>query len=254
MAEDSNIGWTDHTINLFWGCAKVHTGCKNCYAEALSDTRLDNNLWGDDSPRKRIKSAFKDLDKFQVKAFKANKKVKVFCGSMMDIFEDNKILENPYLDYTDTSSLRNELFTRINNGRYDNIIFLFLTKRPSNILFTIPVEWASEPPKNVWFGTSLSNQETADRYVDELKALPNNNLFLSIEPQVDLIDNINLNRIAWVIQGGESGLNKREFKIEWAERIKDICESYRVPYFFKQIDGKQEIPTHLQIQNFPNFN
>ena len=65
MAENSKIEWTDHTINLWWGCTKVHEGCDNCYAENLSDTRYKNNLWGEGKARKRIKSAFKDLNKYQ---------------------------------------------------------------------------------------------------------------------------------------------------------------------------------------------
>jgi protein gp37 len=90
MAENSKIEWTDHTVNLWWGCSKVHTGCKNCYAEYLSDTRYKNNLWGEKTNRKRIKSAFKDLDSSQKNGNITGKKYKVFIGSMMDIFEDTE--------------------------------------------------------------------------------------------------------------------------------------------------------------------
>ena len=77
MAENSKIELTDHTVNLWWGCAKVHTGCKNCYAEHLSDTRYKNNLWGEKQPRKLIKSAFKDLNKYQRQAAKQGVKVRI---------------------------------------------------------------------------------------------------------------------------------------------------------------------------------
>ncbi len=250
MAENSKIEWTDHTLNLWWGCAKVHIGCKNCYAETWSN-RWGNDVWGEDKSRKRITSAFPDLKKYQNQAAKENKLVKVFCGSMMDIFEDEKPLSNPTRhdegwEINFTSALRHQLFEDISQGFYDNLIFLFLTKRPWNI----PLVGA---PKNVWFGTSISDQETADIYVDQLRRHKKANLFLSIEPQVGPINSLNLDGIKWVIQGGESGNKRRPFEIEWAETIRDISMGSNTPYFFKQIDKIRQIPEHLDIKEFPNF-
>ena len=104
MAENSKIEWTDHTVNLWWGCSKVHTGCKNCYAESLSH-RFGDDIWGEDKGRKAIKSAFKDLNKYQKQAKKENKLVKVFIGSMMDIFEESKELIKPTDEFKDTGDL-----------------------------------------------------------------------------------------------------------------------------------------------------
>lgn len=250
MAENSNIEWTDHTINLWWGCSKVHTGCKNCYAEHLSDVRYKNSLWGESANRKRIKSAFSSLDKFQKNAKIKGERHKVFVGSMMDIFEDSKPLNNPIRDYETTDSLRQELFKRITNEEYENLIFLFLTKRPRNIWKMIPVEW-SHGIHNVWFGTSVSNQETV-KYSDQLQnSLKFQNLFLSIEPQVGPIEDINLNSIDWVIQGGESGNKRRAFNPDWAYTIKDLCKELNIPYFFKQWDKVIPIPDDLIIREFP---
>ncbi len=72
MGQNSKIEWTDHTVNLWWGCAKVHAGCKNCYAEFLSENRYKNGVWGEKAWRKRIKSAFRDLSRYQKKARKEN--------------------------------------------------------------------------------------------------------------------------------------------------------------------------------------
>ena len=247
MAENSKIEWTDHTVNLWWGCSKVHTGCKNCYAESLSK-RFGNEIWGENAQRKFIKSAFNDLAKYQIQAARENKLVKVFIGSMMDIFEDSK----PLITNGDTGVLRQMLFSDITDGKYPNLIFLFLTKRPTNIWKMIPDDW-SHGMDNVWFGTSVSDQETV-KYADQLQnSLKFQNLFLSIEPQTKMINEINLNGIDWVIQGGESGHNKRPFKIEWAERMKQICEDQNTPYFFKQIDKIQPIPNHLMIKEYPQF-
>ncbi len=249
MAQNSKIEWTDHTVNLWWGCSKVHTGCKNCYAESLSH-RYGNDIWGEDKGRKRIKSAFKDLDKYQHQAEKDNGKLRIFCGSMMDIFEELKLLLNPISNYHTNHSLRDELFKRIViDHKYKNLIFLFLTKRPEKIMgSTYPFL-----PKNMWFGTSISDYKTSQIYVEELVSCGHEKLFLSIEPQIGIIDNIDLTGIDWVIQGGESGHNKRPFKIKWAERMRDICKEQNVPYFFKQIDKVQPIPEHLLIRKLPNF-
>ncbi len=260
MAKNSKIEWTDHTVNLWWGCSKVHTGCKNCYAEYQSDkmkrgTRNGSKLWGEKTYRRKIKSAFSDLGKYQAQAKKEGKMAKIFCGSMMDIFEDSKPLVdiNGNILEGSTGDLREELFQDIMGGMYENLIFLFLTKRPNNIGKMIPLEWKNGV-KSVFFGTSISDTETL-KYADELKQLKFQNLFLSIEPQIGPImtDEIDLKGIDWVIQGGESGYNKRPFDLAWAYEMKEICELYGVPYFFKQIDKRQAIPEDLMIREFPEF-
>jgi protein gp37 len=143
------------------------------------------------------------------------------------------------------------LFNKISKGEYNNLIFLFLTKRPENIAVNVPTSWITNAPKNVWFGTSISNQETANIYRNRLVSYKGNNLFLSIEPQVGDIWAIDLTYIGWVIQGGESGHNKREFQLQWAYDMKRMCKEQNTPYFFKQIDKIQAIPNDLQIREFP---
>ena len=251
MAENSKIEWTDHTVNLWWGCAKVHTGCKNCYAENLSK-RFGDNIWGENAQRKLIKSAFKDLVKYQKQAEKKNEIAKVFIGSMMDIFESPKSIIGMREQYVNTGTLRDNLFAEISEGKYPNLVFLFLTKRPENIIHLIPYEWINDTPKNVWFGTSVSNQETVN-YAESLRLVSSSNLFLSIEPQIGLIDEINLTGIHWVIQGGESGNKRRPFDVNWAYTMRDMCKEQNVPYFFKQIDKIQEIPSDLLIREFPKW-
>lgn len=249
--ENIGISWCDATVNLWWGCAKVHTGCKNCYAEHLSDTRYKKNLWGEKADRQRIKSAFKDLNKYQKKAKESGIKQRVFVGSMMDIFEDSKTLINPVDEFNTTEDLRQELFKRISNDQYENLIFLFLTKRPRNTYKMIPEDW-SHGRHNVFIGTSVSDQETV-KYADQLaQALPFNQKFLSIEPQVGNITEIDLEPFDWIIQGGESGSKKRPFNINWGYAMRDLCKNFGVPFFFKQIDKVQPIPQDLLIRELPS--
>jgi protein gp37 len=252
MAQNSKIEWTHHTANLWHGCTKVHEGCDNCYAEKLSH-RWGNNLWGNYSPRKEIKSVFSDLDKYQKLAKDKNEVHKVFVGSMMDIFEKSMSLVDSTgneSEYQHTGKLRMEFFTRINQGRYSNLLFLLLTKRPSSINNIVPVNWLDKVPENVLIGTSLSVQEHAQRLINMLNQVKGKR-FLSIEPQLTEIENVDLTGIDWVIQGGESGHGKRPFNIDWAYTMRDICKAQNVPYFFKQIDKIQEIPEDLLIREFP---
>lgn len=254
MAENSKIEWTDHTVNLWWGCTKVHAGCDNCYAEYFSDVRYKNDLWGEGKNRKRIKSAFSNLTKFQRQAESEGKKVRVFVGSMMDIFEKSKPLSNPIGNCPETGNLRAFLFAQIMLGVYDNIDFLLLTKRPSNINKMIPSPWKTNPPSNVWFGTSPVDQNTWDNLVPMLGKV-NGNKFLSVEPQLGPIswknNNAEEHGIGWIIQGGESGHNKRPFDLDWATTMQNYCEGYEIPYFFKQIDKVQAIPDNHMIRQTP---
>ena len=254
MARNSKIEWTDHTVNLWWGCAKVHAGCKNCYAEKIARTynpKGVESIWGESAERRRIKSAFGDLARYQRQGAKEGKKLRIFVGSMMDIFEDSRPLQN---ETATTGELRDRLFGNITSGMYPNLVFLFLTKRPGNIHKMIPGEW-THGVENVWFGTSVSNEETM-KYADRLVQLKFQNLFLSIEPQIEDIKESSFGHwmdIDWIIQGGESGQIRRAFDIMWAERMRSICRMYSIPYFFKQIDKVHAIPEDMDFKEFPTF-
>lgn len=257
MAQNSKIEWTHHTANLWHGCTKVHEGCDNCYAETLAK-RWGNDVWGNDKPRKIINSVFNELDKFQRIAKEANEMQRVFVGSMMDIFEkpmpliDSKGIEITNLN---TGEIRDTFFKRISENRYQNLMFLLLTKRPSNINKYIPESWKQTPPENVMFGTSPVNQTTYTTLVRQLLEV-NGKRFLSIEPQLDFISiPSDLHKgIDWIIQGGESGHHKRPFNLEWAYELKEQCNILGIPYFFKQIDKIKEIPQDLQVRMFPKTN
>lgn len=212
----------------------------------------------------------------------ANEIHRVFVGSMMDIFEkpmpllgsDGKTM----LDDLDTGFLRREFFVEIDKGKYPNLMFLLLTKRPSNINKYIPESWKENPPENVMFGTSPVNMETMKTLVPQLLKVKGKR-FLSIEPQLGEIslrwalwhDYKNkfkieqrdgktvrvrsqydgVDGIDWIIQGGESGHHKRPFNLDWAYLLRDQCKEAGIPYFFKQIDKIKAVPDDLMIREFP---
>jgi protein gp37 len=249
MAQNSKIEWTEHTANLWHGCTKVHEGCDNCYAETLAK-RWGNDIWGNDKPRKEIKSIWNDLLKYQKLAKAAGQIHRVFVGSMMDIFEKPMPLIDSKGQSTchSTEDLR-QVFFRDVIPASPNLVFLLLTKRPSNINKYIPESWKQNPPENVMFGTSPVNQVTFDKLVGQLLEV-NGKRFLSIEPQLDFINLGDISGIDWIIQGGESGHHKRPFNLEWARFMRDQCASLNIPYFFKQIDKIQAIPEDLMIRQF----
>lgn len=271
MAQNSKIEWCDHTDNLWWGCTHVHEGCDNCYAETLAH-RFGPNVWGNDAPRRIINSFFSELDKYQRDAAKEDKIARVFVGSMMDIFEKPMPLvdkQGNEVHGQNTGNLRFHFFYRIDRGDYPNLMFLLLTKRPSNINKYIFESWKETPPANVMFGYSPVTQKTFDDGVNQL-LMVNGKKFLSVEPQLEEITLSNLLKdatrqvfsggeekivrypINWIIQGGESGPKKRPFDIAWARKMRDECAEYGVPYFFKQIDKIQSIPEDLHVRQFPS--
>jgi len=283
MADNSGIEWTHNTGNIWWGCTEVHKGCDNCYARVL-DNRWDGNHWGNDRPRRAIKSIWKDFARWQKNAQANGEIKKVFVGSMMDIFEKpmpladingkpiyGKLGELAYIssptkkfgyDELNTNDLRQIFFNQISKGMYPNLLFLMLTKRPSNINKYIPESWKINPPKNVMFGTSPVDQQTTNILIPQLLQVKGK-LFLSVEPQLDRIDLYDfLNKsnskagsiINWVIVGGESGGHKRPFNPDWARSIRDTCKKHKVPFFMKQWDKIKSIPDDLMIREFPNVN
>lgn len=279
MGENSKIEWTHHTANLWHGCAKVHAGCDHCYAETLSH-RWGRDIWGPDSPRLIVKSVWNELDKFQQKAAAAGEVHRVFVGSMMDIFEkpmplvdkDGNIVSEGGAAF-DTGNMRSFFFGNISKGRYPNLLFLLLTKRPSNINKYIPESWKVSPPKNVMFGCSVSDQKTANDLIPQLLEV-NGNKFLSIEPLLgpidltmikapkdphepdekyfinalgntsylweyepgcyDTVDGPVYEGIRWVIVGGESGHHARPMHPDWVKQLQKQCSDDEVPFFFKQ--------------------
>lgn len=258
MAQNSKIEWTHHTANLWHGCTKVHEGCDHCYAETLSK-RWGRDIWGNDKPRMEIKSVWNDLKKYQQMAAAAGEIHRVFVGSMMDIFEKPMPLMSSKgeqaIDFSDGSQIDNshlrERFFNETIPQSPNLLFLLLTKRPSNINKYIPESWKTNPPENVMFGTSPVNQATADKLIPQLLQVKGRK-FLSCEPLLGTIDIINvewgayqngnnsplrkrlIDGIDWVICGGESGHGARPMHPEWARSLRDQCNDADVQFLFKQ--------------------
>ncbi len=246
MSENSNISWTDHTYNPWWGCVKVSDGCRECYAETFAK-RVGQNVWGPaaTTPRRLFGDKhWQEPLRWNAAAAAAGTRARVFCSSMADVFED----------HPEVGPHRERLFSLIEQT--PSLDWLLLTKRPQNVASMVPVAWAAGFPSNVWMGASTEHQAAADERIPYLLAIPAAVRFLSCEP---LLGPINLERpphgaqpdpqsgvypawysqqIDWVIAGGESGPKARPMHPDWARSLRDQCVAAGVAFHFKQWGGR----------------
>lgn len=168
------------TFNPWQGCIKISPGCANCYALTLSN-RWGKDVWGPGPKRQRTSAAnWKKPLQWNKQAANEGKRFKVFCASMADVFEDNPQLNDWRSDLWDLIELT------------PNLDWLLLTKRPENVLRMTrrwtPENYGPEWPANIWLGTSVENQEYADKRIPELLKIPAKIRFLSMEPLLGPVD------------------------------------------------------------------
>mgnify|MGYP003392980641 CR=1 FL=1 len=260
MGQTTGISWTDHTFNPHIGCSKVHAGCAHCYAERDFDTRRGVAPWGPHGTRIVTSEAnWKQPSKWNREAEAAGERRRVFCASLADVFEDWKgPIGGVTRNWISLDDVRRELFAVIDSTPF--LDWLLLTKRPENIRrMWSPMLHAEVQPEmhfraNVWLGTSVSNDETADEQIPHLMKCRDLSpvLFLSAEPLLGPLD-ISLWTpngssdpsafremmpcVDWVIAGGESGAGFRFVDPDWLRGLRDQCQAGDVPFFFKQWSG-----------------
>lgn len=214
----SKIEWTERTWNPVTGCTKYSAGCANCYAETMA-----KRLRGMGS--KRYKNGFNVT--LHPEALNEPKKVKVpsmfFVCSMADLFHEDVPLA--FIDKVMDTARETPWHT-----------YQFLTKRPDRMMDYI-IYSPHSASKNMWIGTTVEAEQYKDR-IEYLRAIgifnPECTTFLSCEPLLSDLGEIDLSGIDLVIVGGESGPNARPMKKEWVLNIQRQCEEQGVAFFFKQ--------------------
>lgn len=218
MATTSTIEWTEATWNPVTGCTKISAGCKNCYAERMAG-RL--KLMGS----KRYQNGF-DLTLHEdalTLPLKWKKPQKIFVNSMSDLFHQDVPLE-----------FIQKVFHVMSEAHWHQ--FQILTKRADRLAeLSSQLQWAS----NIWMGVSVEDQATSFR-IEYLKQTGAAIKFLSVEPLIGPVPNMNLTEIDWVIVGGESGPGARPMLKDWVLDIKNQCEASDTAFFFKQWGGKNK--------------
>jgi len=217
----SSIEWTEMTWNPTTGCNKVSAGCKYCYAEVMA-RRLQ--AMGVD----KYKDGFKlriHPEALEIPYGWKSSKV-VFVNSMSDLFHKDVPL-----------AFIEKVFEVMNDNPQH--IFQVLTKRSDLLLqYNSRLKWSH----NIWMGVSVENKKVLNR-VDDLRRTSARVKFLSCEPLIGPLPNMNLDNIDWVIVGGESGRTPRPMKEEWVLDILDQCKESDVKFFFKQWGGTNKKKT-----------
>ena len=215
MSNASKIEWTQSTWNPITGCDKVSTGCKRCYAE-----RLAKRLKAMNNPRYANGFAVTMHEDLVELPLKWKKPRVIFVNSMSDLFHPEVPL-----------SFINRTFETMHKADWHQ--FQILTKRSERLLeLSESIDW----PSNVWMGVSVERQDYAFR-IDHLRETGAAIKFLSLEPLLGPLEDLDLQGIDWAIVGGESGPGARPMDEQWVVDIKDQCEIAEVPFFFKQWGG-----------------
>ena len=232
----STIEWTDATWNPTTGCSKISPGCKYCYAERMA---------------KRLKAmgVKKYENGFQVTwhenaleiPLRWRKPRRIFVNSMSELFHDD--IPEDFVQ---------KVFNVMERAYWHQ--FQILTKRSQRLVELAPqIKWT----KNIWMGVSVENNDYSYR-IEHLRQTNAHIKFLSLEPLLGPLLNLNLQGIDWVIVGGESGPGARPMPQEWVVEIKNQCLASNVPFFFKQWGGVQKRRAGRELEgkiwnNMPAF-
>ncbi|MDO9370540.1 MAG: phage Gp37/Gp68 family protein [Sphingopyxis sp.] len=219
MADGSAIEWTDATWNPVTGCTKITAGCDHCYAERFAER------WRG-VPGHPFENGF-DLvlrPERLGQPLRWKRSRMIFVNSMSDLF--HKGVPTSFVD---------AVFETMEAADWH--IFQVLTKRSSRMRDYLKSRYRQRtPPKHIWLGVSVEDAKGAAR-IEHLRAAPAGVRFLSVEPLIGPVGEVDLSDIHWVIAGGESGPGARILNIEWARQIRDECGRQNVSFFFKQWGG-----------------
>ena len=219
MAQASSIEWTNATWNPVTGCTKIGPGCDNCYAHRFAERwrgvkghpyeqGFDLRLWPSrlEQPRSWKKPRM------------------IFVNSMSDLF--HKKIDREHLD---------KIFHVMEEANHHT--YQVLTKRSSLMLQYVRARYnGGEVPSHIWLGVSVEDAARKKR-IEHLQQINSCFLFISFEPLLESVGTINLDGIAWVIVGGESGPRARPMQESWVIDLHTQCKKSRTAFFFKQWGG-----------------
>ena len=226
MATNSHIEWTEATWNPVTGCDKVSPGCAHCYAE-----RMANRLQAM-GQRNYARGFELTLQEHMLKLpLQWKRSKRIFVNSMSDMFHaevPQEFIQRAF-----------DVMRRANWHQYQ-----ILTKRSERLLsLNSQLDW--QP--HVWMGVSVENARFVQR-IDHLRATHAHVKFLSLEPLLGPLQNLDLRNIDWVIVGGESGPHARPMSASWVSDIRDQCRDAGVAFFFKQWGGVFKSRTGRELE------
>ncbi len=216
MSTRTSIEWTEHTWNPTVGCSKVSPGCAHCYAEAMARRLQAMRVKGYENGF-RLSLLPDRLEE----PLRRKRPTLYFVNSMSDLFH-----EDIPIDY----------LCRVLGviQQAPQHIFQILTKRAERMARFFQ---GRPPPQNAWLGVTVEDRVHGIPRLECLREVPSCVRFVSAEPLLEDLLEVDLSGIHWAIVGGESGPKARPMKREWVLKLKEQCDDQRVPFFFKQWGG-----------------
>lgn len=219
----SRIEWTERTWNPAVGCSKVSPGCAHCYAEVMARRLQAMGVSG-------YENGFEVtlLPKRLNEPLLRKSPTIYFVNSMSDLFHE--AIPDDYI---------RQVFDVIR--RSPQHTFQVLTKRAERMANFFGTD---QPPLNAWLGVTVEDKSFGVPRISHLRRVQASVRFLSVEPLLEGLGDMDLHDIHWVIVGGESGLKARPMKQEWVLDVKRQCDEQGAAFFFKQwggwgLDGKK---------------
>ncbi|MBI5255728.1 MAG: phage Gp37/Gp68 family protein [Burkholderiales bacterium] len=216
MTTISRIEWTEQTWNPTVGCTKISPGCKHCYAEAMS-----RRLQAMGTPGYENGFALTLLPERLEDPTKRKKPTVYFVNSMSDLFHEK--VPDEYIE---------RVFDVIRKTPQHT--YQILTKRAARMARFFRTRHV---PRNAWMGVSVEDRKYGVPRIDHLRKVRASIRFLSVEPLLEDVGQLDLTDIHWVIVGGESGPKARPMQRAWALSVQYQCEAQGVAFFFKQWGG-----------------
>lgn len=220
MSETSSIEWTDATWNPVRGCTKVSPGCKHCYAETFAERfrGVPGHPYEEGFDLRLIPEKLNEPLKWRTPK-------KIFVNSMSDLFHPR--IPDEYIE---------EVARVMIKGDWHQ--YQVLTKRAERlrVLLNTKLRFATST-QHIWWGVSVENKKHGLPRIGELRNTPASIKFLSIEPLLEDLGDIDFGGIDWVIVGGESGRGARKMDKSWVQGILRQCRTQKVRFFFKQWGG-----------------
>ena len=223
MAEISTIEWTDATWNPVRGCTKISPGCAHCYANTFAERfrGVRNHPYEQGFDLRLVPTKL-----LEPLAWSSAKRV--FVNSMSDLFHDD--VPDQYIK--DVATIMSVCSWHT---------FQVLTKRSNRLLAMLDKElFDLTEAAHIWWGVSVEDRKYGVPRIKDLQSSNARVRFLSIEPLLEDLGELDLSQLSWVIVGGESGHGARPMQEDWVISIRDQCEQQGVPFFFKQWGGVQK--------------
>lgn len=226
MSDQSKIEWTDATWNPVRGCTKVSPGCAHCYAKTFSERfrGIPGHPFEHGFELRLVPEKLGDPIGWATPR-------RIFVNSMSDLFHQR--VPDAYIGQVA------RVMSVANWHTYQ-----VLTKRPERMQRLLSSKLSSSARQsNIWWGVSVEDRKHGLPRVEVLRKTPAAVRFLSVEPLLEDLGEINLSGIDWVIVGGESGPGARPMKESWVRSVRDQCTAAGVPFFFKQWGGVRKATT-----------